>query len=137
MCYSNADFPSRLFSDLRAKRIFEIPLLSSEIKIFVFVLSLSFFVLIILSTFPFPLWYLTGQITCSMNFSLQNDLNFSLLKTVPGSVLILLGIPYFAMYSIRNSITLSVVGLGKNNESGHPEGVSTDTIKYFFLTFAL
>ena len=120
-CFSNADLPSGPFSDLNANKIFEMPFLSFEINIFLFVLSLSFIVLIIRSTFPFPRWSLTGQMTCSISFSLQNVLNFSLLNAVPGSVRILFGIPFFDMYSTKNSITLSAVGFGKNSASGHPE----------------
>ena len=59
---------------------------------------------------------------CSMNFSSQNVLNFLFLNAVPGSVLVFLGIPFFAIYTKSNSITFSVVGLGKNNASGQLEG---------------
>ena len=48
-----------------------------------------------------------------MKVSLQNVLNFSLENTLPGSVLILFGIPFLATYSVKNSTTLSVVGFGR------------------------
>ena len=136
ICLSNADFPSAPFSVLRANRIFEIPFLSRSTTIFSFVLNRSFIVLIILSTFPFPLWSRIGHITCFINFSSQNFLNVSLLKTVPGSVRILFGIPFVAIYSMRNSITFSAVGFGRNNACGHPEWLSRNTNKYFFCLCA-
>ena len=51
----------------------------------------------------------------------QSCLNFSLLNAVPGSVRFRFGIPFVAMYSAKNSITLPVVEFGKNNALGHPE----------------
>ena len=135
ICLSEADVLSTLFSVLSAKSIFDNPDVSFWTTIFPFVLSLSFNVLIILSTFPLPQWSRMGQIMCWMNLSLQNCWNFSPLNTVPGSVLILFGIPFVAMYSNKNSTTLSADGIGKNIAAGHPELLSNETSKYFFCLF--
>ena len=97
-CLTNSDFPSLCFSDLSANKMFDIPLLSFDTKIFLFVLNLSYIVLIHPSTLQFPLWSLTGQIPCAMNFSLK-FLNVSLLNAAPGSVQILIGIPFSDTYS--------------------------------------
>ena len=132
-CFSNADFPSDPFSDLSANSIFDKPSFSFDNTVSLLVLNLSLIVRIFLSTLPFPLLSLTGHTRFSIKFYVQNSLNFSLLNTVPGSVRIFFGIPFAAIYSDKNSITFSVVGFGKNNASGHPDWLSTDTNKYFFF----
>ena len=129
-------FPSEPLSDLSASSIFGNPSFSLEIMISLFVLSLSLIVRIIRSTSPFPRWSLTGHTGCSIKFFVQKWLNFSLLKTVPGSVRILFGIQFATIYSDKNSITFSVMGCGKNSASGHDECLSTDTSKYFIFWFA-
>ena len=61
---------------------------------------------------------------------------FSLLKTMSGSVRILLGNPLAALYSTKHSITLSVVGIGETSVFGHAEPLCTDINKYFYRLFA-
>ena len=101
--------------------------------IFLFDISLSLTALIILSSFPFPLWSLIGHKMCWMNLSLQNCLNFSPVNTVPGTVFFLFEVLFAAIYFCKNSINLSGDGFGRNSASGHPQCLSTDTNKYFFL----
>ena len=85
VCFSNADLPSVLFSDLRANSIFDISFESRCTMMCLFLLSLMFTVFIILSNIPFPLWTQIGQITCWMNLSARNRLRVSPVKTVPES----------------------------------------------------
>ena len=72
------------------------------------------------------LWSCIGQITCLIKYFWQNSWNFVLSKTVPGSVRIWRAIPLSAIYLVRNSITLVVVGAMRNFASGHPDLLSTD-----------
>ena len=108
-------------------------MLSLSNTILWFAFSLSFIVRISLSTLPFPLWSFIGRITCLMKYLWQNSWIFLLLKTVPGSVQIWRGTPLSAIYFVRNSVTLVVVGSLRNFASGHPDLLSTETIKYFFV----
>ena len=112
-------------------------MLSFSKYIFLFALNLSFIVLINCSTFPLPLWSYTGHLTCFMKYFSQNLRNSLLVKAVPGSVLIYLGIPLSARFLCKNSTTLRVVGARKNFESYHPVLLSIDTIKYFLELFAV
>ena len=73
---------------------------------------------------------------CLMYFSSKNCLNFSLLNAVPGSVRIRFANPFAAVYPTKNSITLSVMGFGKNNAFGQPERLLTEANKLFFCLFA-
>ena len=103
-----------------AKRVSDSPVLSFVITIFLFLLNLSFIVLVKRSILPFPLWSSIGHSTWFIYHFLQNSLNFSLLKIVAGSVFIVFGMPCLVMYFCTNSITFSVFGLRKNFASGHP-----------------
>ena len=112
-------------------------MLSFSSIIFLFARSRSFIVLISLSTFPLPLWSFTGQVICFMKYFSQNSLNLSLVKALPGSVLICFGIPLSAIYLCKNSLTFRVVGALRNFASCHPVLLSIDTIKYLFELAAI
>ena len=135
-CFSNGDFPLFFLLTLSAYRISDSPDLSLVKTICLFALSRSLIVLISLSIFLFPIWSLSGHVSCSIPNCLQNCVNASLTKTVPGSVRILLGTPYCAIYCFKNSITFFVMGRCKNFASGYPEKWSLDISNNFFPFFA-
>ena len=110
MCFSNGEFPSFLLFTLSAYKISDSTDLSLVKTICLFAPSRSLIVLISLAIFPFPLWSLTGHVRCFIPSCLQNCVNASLTKTVPGSVGFFLGTPYCALYCFKNSITFFVVG---------------------------
>ena len=72
-----------------------------------------FIVLFSLSTFPLTLWSVIEHVKCLMKNLSQKFLNFLLVKAVPGSVRICLGIPLSAIYLFRNTVTVSVTGHSK------------------------
>ena len=115
-----------------AYRSSEGPLLSLSSTIFLLARSRSFIVLISLSTLPLPLWSVIGHfVFYAVFFFMQKFLNLLLVNAVPGSVRICRGMPLSAIYLVRNSSILSVIGALKNFASGHPDLLSTETIRYF------
>ena len=89
------------------------------------------------STLLFPRWSWIGHSTCVIKWFVQNYLNFSPRNIVAVSVRILFGMTFWAIYSLRNSITFSVVGLLANDALGHPVLWSIATSKYFSFLGAI